>query len=122
MSNEPKKARPIGRPTKYKREYCQQLIDYSKTGMSFESFALEIDIVPDTLHEWAKVHKEFSDAKKKAKALQERALMTIGLKGLKGDIKGFRDATWIFWMKARFGWKDHSDGSDNKDDELEFVG
>lgn len=98
-----------GRPTKYKPEYCQQIIDYfnikpykkSKEITTFkdgnkkekiilipcdlptiEGFAEKIDVNIDTLHEWKKKHKEFSDALGRAKALQKKILIVNGLKGL----------------------------------------
>lgn len=55
---------PNGRPTKYKAEYCQQLIEHMKAGGSFESFASKCDVHWDSLYEWVKVHQDFSEAKK----------------------------------------------------------
>lgn len=53
-----------GRPTKYKPEYCQQLIDWMSKGNSFWSFAAECDVCFDTLSEWTRVYPEFSEAKR----------------------------------------------------------
>lgn len=53
-----------GRPTKYKPEYCMQLMQHLKLGRSFDSFAAEILVNPDTLYEWAKTNRDFSEAKK----------------------------------------------------------
>lgn len=52
-----------GRPSLYKPEYCQQLIDHMAKGGSFWSFAADVDVCFDTLSEWCKVHPEFSEAK-----------------------------------------------------------
>lgn len=62
-----------GQPTKYKEEYCQLLIDHMAEGYSFESFAGEVRVDRDTLYEWEKVQKDFSDAKKQGRALQLKA-------------------------------------------------
>lgn len=59
---------PAGRPTDYRPEYCQSIIDYMSIGYSFYAFAAEIGVCPDTINEWAKVHPEFSVAKKIANA------------------------------------------------------
>ncbi len=53
----------MGAPTKYLPEYCAKLLQHMKEGGSFEGFAPEIGVHRDTLYEWTKVHKDFSDAK-----------------------------------------------------------
>ncbi len=53
-----------GRPTKYKPEYCQMLIEHGKKGLSFDSFAGAIGISRETLFDWARDITEFSDAKR----------------------------------------------------------
>ena len=98
-----------GRPTKYKPEYCQKLLEFFdkprfkrilvKKGVkskgtkdeyqlvanelpTFERFAHEIGVHYDTLREWVKVHPEFSEAWKRAKAIQKDFLIQNGLLGL----------------------------------------
>lgn len=59
----PKTKKPkIGRPTKYRPEYCQMLIEHMSGGLSFETFAGVVEVNPDSLYEWMKVHKAFSEA------------------------------------------------------------
>ena len=53
-----------GRPSLYKPEYCQQVIDHMSKGLPFNSFAGVIGVCIDTLHEWVKTHEEFSFAKR----------------------------------------------------------
>ena len=60
--------RPIGRPTKYKPEYCDMLVKHMAEGASMTSFAAEIDVSRETISEWSRVHPEFSAAVKKGKA------------------------------------------------------
>lgn len=50
---------PGGRPTDYKPEYCQQLIDHCATGKSIASFAGLIDVDRKTISNWAREHDEF---------------------------------------------------------------
>ena len=57
-----------GQPTKYKPEYCEELINHMKLGLSFESFAGKIGVCRDTLYAWRDAHSEFSDAIKKGKS------------------------------------------------------
>ena len=105
----PKPKHPGGRPTDYKREYCQTIIDYfdqpysqkkiikytTKSGTireeevdapnnlpTLEGFAQSLGVVRDTIYEWAKVHQEFSDSVMRAKEIQKQFLVQNGLKGL----------------------------------------
>lgn len=75
-----------GRPSKYKPEYCDKIIEHfditpfsDKVSIhgpipnlfpTFERFAHSIGVHRDTLHEWCTKHKEFSDAYKRAHDLQ----------------------------------------------------
>lgn len=95
-----------GRPSKYRPEFCTQLLLHAKSGLSFATFAAECDVDQDTLYEWLKRHKEFSEAKKKADALCQKWWERIGQAGLSGRIRGFNAAIWIFNMKNRFHWRD----------------
>ena len=71
---EPKESpNPIGRPSKYKPEYCQALISHMEEGYSFESFAALANCCVDTLYEWTDVNSDFSEAKKAARAKQLHA-------------------------------------------------
>lgn len=72
-------------------------------------FACQIGVHRDTLHEWTKIHPEFSDAIKRAKAHQERILVGNGLCGL------YEGPFGIFTAKNVLGWRDKQDidlGSD----------
>lgn len=98
-----------GRPTKYKTEYCEKLIEFFdieptaevpvvttfKNGTTREStelrandlrflsaFARKIGVCHDTLCEWCKVYPEFSEAYARAKALQKEHLIICGLQDL----------------------------------------
>lgn len=52
-----------GQPTKYREEYCEMLIKHMEQGNSFWSFAGVVSVCFDTLSEWCKQHKQFSEAK-----------------------------------------------------------
>lgn len=90
---------PAGRPTKYKKKYCDELIEwfdnppseplYKRTFYSngvmkseelidrpidfptFQGFAHYIGVHVDTLNAWCKEHEEFSEAYAHAKMMQE---------------------------------------------------
>ena len=69
---------PAGRPTKYKKEFCQVLIDEMTEGAAIEEVAGTLGIVKSTLYKWGEKHEEFSDAIKEGKALSESWWMRMG--------------------------------------------
>ena len=116
-----------GQPTKYRSEYCQLLIDYfdvppTKTSQvtrtnkdgstktydvevandlpTLIGFAKKIGVSRDSVHQWGRDHKKFSDSIKKAKELQEENWRTCSLKGL------YNPTFTIFMGKNVFKWTD----------------
>lgn len=53
---------PAGRPSKYKKAYSRQIVDFMAEGRSATSFAAKIGVNRDTISEWCKIHPEFSVA------------------------------------------------------------
>lgn len=77
---------PAGRPSKYKPEYCQMLIEHMAKGYLYESFAGVVETCWDTLYDWEVAHPEFLEAKKEglAKAmLHDEQLCETGIVGTK---------------------------------------
>lgn len=139
-----------GQPTKYKPEYCQQLIDYfsieplgvireqetiGAEGSKyvsrrlpqrfpwFEGFARKIGVHRNTLKNWCNEHPEFAEAYETAKDLQREFLVDIGLSGATSA------SFAIFTMKNVCGWRDERDlklkkakeEGDIDDDELQAA-
>jgi len=78
-------------------------------GLSFETFSAVIGCHRDTLYEWVKVHKAFSDAKSQASAACQLWFEKAGRQQI---IKGKgSSASWIFSMKNRFKWTDRQEVS-----------
>jgi hypothetical protein len=100
------KATKTGRPSLYKPEYCELLEGHMKSGLSFEAFAGVVGVSRDTLYEWKKVHKEFSDTIKRSVECSLLFWEKMGIAGMTGQIKGFSAAIYCFNMKNRFGWRD----------------
>jgi hypothetical protein len=101
-----KKASVFGRPTKYKEEYCELLVNHMAEGFTFDSFAGLISVNIDTLYEWCKQHVNFSEAKKQGRARQllsdEKMLKDITSGKLRnGNVTGH-----IFKMKNCHRWVD----------------
>lgn len=95
-----------GRPTLYREEYCEQVIEHMAQGYSFESFAAVIGTHRDTLYEWCDKHEEFSDARKNAQMVSQYFWEKIGVAGMLGKLPGFNTGVWVFNMKNRFNWTD----------------
>lgn len=98
---------PVGRPSDYKPEYCEMVIEHMAQGLSFESFAGVVSTSKPTLYSWAEKNEEFLNAKRigteKCRVFWEKA----GIKGLfLGKEEKFNAAVWVFNMKNRFGWRD----------------
>ena len=111
-----------GQPTKYKPEYVKKLKEFLADGYPFEAFAGEVDVCPDTIYEWCKVHPEFSEAKKLGRSKGLKTFIDQGKKGAYGKIKGFNATPWIFMMKNIYGWKDRLEISEDEEvDELIWV-
>lgn len=119
-----------GRKSKYRPEFCQDIINYfdvpaiiktpDKTTIDpdteetivlsykekandfpmFVDYAIKIGVCLDTLNEWTRRHPEFSDSYKKAKQMQERNWQLCSMKGL------YSPAFTIFMGKNVYGWTD----------------
>ena len=119
-----------GQPTKYRPEYCQQLINYfsiepleiireqeitdTEGGKYisrrlpqrfpwFEGFARKIGVHRNTLKNWCADHPAFDEAYETAKDLQREFLVDIGLSGATSA------SFAIFTMKNVCGWRDERD-------------
>lgn len=58
-----------GRPTKYKPEYCESVVEHMRDGKSLSSFAGKVGVARDTISEWCSEYPEFSAAVQKGKGL-----------------------------------------------------
>lgn len=100
----------MGRPTKYKEEYCDYIIAYfeehlvnlkEKKEIPFLSkFARHIKVTTMSLLEWSDKYPDFSCALKEAKKIQKECLITGGLNGT------FNPTAFIFTAKNIAGMRD----------------
>jgi hypothetical protein len=124
-----------GRPTKYKPEYCDAVIEHMSKGLSFESFAAIIGTHRDTLYEWVKVHPSFSDSMKTGQAKSLLFWESLGIKHIvnKSDSETFgvgqsvsksrslNAAIWCFNMKNRFNWSNKETIMTETDKPIEIM-
>lgn len=109
-----------GRPSKYDPKFCEAVVKYMKQGYSKETVAAKLGISRDTLYEWAKSYGDFSDSIKRGEMESYFFWEKAGIDGMRGRIKGFNPAVWIFVMKNRFRWRDQvqpevEDEAENKE-------
>lgn len=100
MTEEAPKKRPVGRPSKYKPEYCEKIMDIAKTGAGMVEWALACDVDRVTLYDWAEKHEDFSTALTRAKMLEQAWWETTGRDNLNAD--RFNALVWKTTMQARF--------------------
>lgn len=96
-----------GRPPKYKKEFCEKLIDHMAKGLSFESFAGEIGVTFKTLFNWAARYPKFLQSKDLGTAKSIKWWETVGNAAAQGSIPNFKGTSWVFNMKNRFGWRNN---------------
>jgi transposase len=97
-----------GRPTKYKPEFCDRIVEMGKYGASKHEMAMELDISIDTFMEWQKENKDFSAAVKEAMQYSQAWWEQQGRIATFGGVQGFNPTSYIFNMKNRFkeDWRD----------------
>lgn len=66
MTEEAEK-RPVGRPSEYRDEYCDQVVQLGREGKSRAEIASALDCSRTTLGRWEAEHTEFLDALQRAK-------------------------------------------------------
>jgi len=78
-----------------------------KDGSSLTAFAASIGTHRDTMYAWEAKYPDFSDAIKEARSASQSWWELQARQGLfTGTDEKFSASTWIFNMKARFGYRD----------------
>lgn len=104
---------PQGRPSEYRPEYCDMVIEAMSEGISLTGFAGMIRVARETVYRWMSVHREFSDAVARARGARvlwwERKLMR-SRKGAEttASIFALRNADPTEWRDVRNVQHDHS--------------
>lgn len=107
----------LGRPTKYKPEFCQIVIDELKQGASIEELVAVLDVNKDTIYEWIKKHQDFSDAINIGVERSKAWWLKVGRAGAVNKTS-VNPALWFMNMKNRFGWRDKLEHSGDKENPL----
>lgn len=115
----------MGRPTKYKPEYCDVVREVMTKGYSKEAVAGHLEIAKDTLYQWEKAHPDFADALKEGVELSRLFWEKVGIDHITHFAKSgkqLNSTAWIFNMKNRFNWRDKTevDVGNKGDEEFKF--
>lgn len=90
----------FGRPTKYRAEYCEQVIELGKLGKSLVQIASALDVTKPTLADWCELYPDFSSAMEKSRAHAQAHWEELGYDGMKS--KSIDASIWSRSMAARF--------------------
>ncbi|QOZ68869.1 hypothetical protein [Bradyrhizobium arachidis] len=74
----------FGRPSQYKPEYCEVVIEFMGQGYSLTAFAGHIRQSKDAVYDWIRAHADFSHAVSRARAARIAALEAKLLRARKG--------------------------------------
>ncbi len=116
----------MGRPSEFKPEYCEMLIEHMSKGLSFEAFAGVIGVCKKTLYNWADTIPQFLHAKERAYGKCMLWWEQAGIDGLwtmsersgkdSYSSKSLNSTVWALNMKNRFKWRDK-----HEDEEVKTV-
>lgn len=85
-----------GRPTSYRPEFCDTIIELGREGASFVEMALACGVTRNTAHEWKKRYPEFQDAYLRAR---DESLAWWHRKAKEGQDKGSRGFNERAWWR-----------------------
>lgn len=100
---------PGGRPTDYRPEYCEQLINHMEAGGSIKSLSAKLGVSFDAMYKWFDKYPEFNEAKKVGESLsyawfEEQSHRGMWIPTAHGEV--LNTTLWYMNMKNRFGWRD----------------
>lgn len=97
---------------------CNAVFVLMSKGQSMVQVASFLGVTTRTLRNWFSDPRkpEFKEAVERGKVAAEAFWEDIGMRGMVGEIKDFKPATWQFYMKSRF----HQDWADINRSEIEI--
>lgn len=125
----------FGRPSNYRPEYCQAIVEYFSASDSweinmdlknsakvipagklptFERWAAVMGVGEKTLHDWCTKYPEFAEAYAIAKSLQKAFLMELGAAGVGNH-------TLALMLRTNHGMKDAPEDSDGDNTPIQKV-
>ena len=100
---------PAGRKTKYKPEYCEQIIELGKIGKLPVQVAVAFGISKPTLFNWCDEFPEFFNAFTEYKAIVEDFFVNLNFEHASEDRPGNAGTAKFLLMAAFDGWREKSE-------------
>ena len=101
---------PAGRPTDYRPEYCERVIELGKLGKSHAQIASELNCSRRVLYDWQAAHPEFLHAIMEARDYAQAWFENIAQNNLLSPVQGFSASLWAKAVSCRFA-DDYTDKS-----------
>ena len=90
----------FGRPTKYRPEMCEQVVEWGKLGKSRAWMCSQLDISHTTLLEWEANNEDFAKALTRAEMHAQAHWEDLGHDNITAPV--FQGSVWSRSMAARF--------------------
>lgn len=100
MSEDKPAKRPVGRPTKYKPEYCEQIIQLGKEGKSIAQMASFFDVDKASIFRWAEEYDDFRTALARARVHSQNWWEDKAQQNLAS--RDFNAQLWLKSVASRF--------------------
>jgi len=100
---------PGGRPSKYKPEFCERVVQMGSEGKGVAEWASAFGVAKSSIYEWKAAHEEFSDACSRAETECQAWWESAGRVGMVSD--KFNGTVWQKNMNCRFrdDWREQTD-------------
>lgn len=100
-----------GRPTDYREEFCDKVVELGREGKTIAEMAAALDVNRATVKDWTTKYPAFSSAVKLGLELAQAWWEKKGRDATFGAHPGFNATSYIFQMKNRFkeDWRDRVD-------------
>jgi hypothetical protein len=105
--------RPVGRPSEYRPEYCDLVIEHMAQGYSLTAFAGLVRVAVDTVYRWIALHSEFSEAVSRARPtrvfwLENKLLHSTKHAQVSAAMFGLRNAAPDEWRDVKYQEHSHT--------------
>ena len=100
LNSNPKKSRKRGRPTLYKPEYCEQVVEWGREGCSLHQIASRMGISLQCFAEWREKYKQFGESVTRARDLAQAWWEDVGMSGMRS--REFNARVWEISVRNRF--------------------
>jgi transposase-like protein len=105
--------RPMGRPSVYKPQFCDEIVELRSKGYEVAEVALAFGVAKDTLYDWCRTNPDFSAAFARARDAAEAYFAKMVREGLANKHRGYEGQVALRYMSTRFRKAPTADPEDN---------